>query len=136
MHISLFTLINSNLKTNRMKETLELRNKPELKIILDTDEFEIVDSYEQNNSGIYSFRDLKKVVLNSERTNWLFSIFTIIISFFFGGAIEGGKFKNKSNLEIQILNRNLKIWLIDADFEIAKKVTEILSRKTYAKNNF
>lgn len=111
-----------------MKETLELRNKPELKIILNKDEFEVVDMSESKNSGIYSFSDLKNVELNAEKTNWLFSAFTVIVDLFTGSAFSK-KFKSKANMEVVMDNRKLKIWLIDADFEKAKTVTELLNGK-------
>lgn len=109
-----------------MTETIELRNKPELKIILNKNEFEIVDVSEPKNSGIYSFGKLKNVELIAERTNWLFSAFTIVVDLFTGSAF-GGKFKSKANLNFSMENRNLKIWLIDANFDKAKRVTELLN---------
>lgn len=111
-----------------MKETVELRNKPKLKIILNQNQFEIIDASEPKNSGIYSFVDIKKVKLNAEKTNWLFSTFTIIVDLF-TGISGGGKFKDKANLEVEMAHQNLKIWLIDANFEKAKKVIEILNGK-------
>ncbi|WP_289062620.1 hypothetical protein [uncultured Zobellia sp.] len=111
-----------------MTETVELRNKPELKIILNENEFEIVDISEPKNSGIYSFGELKNTELNAERTNWLISTLSIIVDFFTGSA-TGGKFKKKANLNFEMKNGNLKIWLVDADFEKAEKVTELISSK-------
>lgn len=111
-----------------MTETVELRNKPELKIILNNDEFEIVDASELKNNGIYAFGKLKNVELNAERTNWLISTLSIIVDLFAGSAV-GGKFKKKANLNLEMENRNLKIWLIDADFEKAKRVTELINSK-------
>ena len=116
-----------------MTEIVELRNKPELKIILNQDEFEVVDVSEPKNSGIYSFGHLKNVELNATKTNWLFSIFTIIVDLFIGGNV-GGKFKSKANMNLEMENLNLKIWLIDADFEKAKIVAESLSEKTSTQN--
>jgi hypothetical protein len=42
-----------------MTETVELRNKPELKIILNENEFEIVDASEPKNSGSTHSENLK-----------------------------------------------------------------------------
>ncbi|WP_431472168.1 hypothetical protein I5168_00905 [Nonlabens sp. SCSIO 43208] len=111
-----------------MTETVELRNKPELKIILNKDEFEIVDVSDPKNSGIYSFGKLKKAELNAERTNWLISTLSIIVDLFTGGGV-GGKFKDKANLNLEIENQNLKVWLVDADFEKAKRVTKLINNK-------
>ena len=108
--------------------TIKLRHKPELKFILNEKEFEIVDVYEQENSGIYSFVELKNAELNAERTNWLITFLSIIVGFFIGGGTSK-RFKEKANLNIEIENRNLKIWLINADFEAAKLVTKFLHNK-------
>ncbi|MCA0931271.1 hypothetical protein LCM02_02330 [Lutimonas saemankumensis] len=118
-----------------MTETVELRNKPELKIILNENEFEIVDASEPKNSGIYSFRELKNAKLNAERTNWLISTLSIIVDLFAGSAV-GGKFKKKANLNLEMVNQNLKIWLTDVDFEKAKKVTVFINnKKTYTQQS-
>lgn len=118
-----------------MKETLELRTQPELKIILNKDEFEVVDISDAQNSGIYSFTHLKGVELNAEKTNWLFSAFTLIVDLFTGSAFSK-KFKSKAHMDVEMDNRRLKIWLIDADFEKAKIVTELLNgKKAYTQHN-
>ena len=117
-----------------MTETVELRNKPELKIILNEDEFEIVDASEPKNSGIYSFGELKNAELNAERTNWLISILSVIVDFLTGSG-NGGKFKTKSNLNLEMEKRNLKIWLIDADFVKAQRITELINSKKPTHNN-
>ncbi|WP_198519319.1 hypothetical protein [Nonlabens sp. MB-3u-79] len=117
-----------------MTETVELRNKPELKIILNENEFEIVDASEPKNSGIYSFGKLKNAKLNVERTNWLITTLSIIVDLFTGGAV-GGKFKDKANLNLDMENLNFKVWLINADIEKAKRVTELInSKKTYTQH--
>ena len=118
-----------------MKETLELRNKPELKIILNMDEFEVMDISESQNSGIYSFADLKNVELNEEKTNWLFSAFTLIIDLITSSNFSK-KYKTKANMEVEMKNQKLKIWLMDADFKKAKIVTDMLNeKKAYTQQN-
>ncbi|GFZ77835.1 hypothetical protein GCM10011531_04110 [Aquaticitalea lipolytica] len=111
-----------------MTEIVVLRNKPELRIILNNDEFEIVDASEPKNNGIYSFGELKNVELNAERTNWLISILSVITDFITGIG-NGARFKDKSNLNIEMENRNLKLWLINADFGKAEKLTELIKSK-------
>ena len=117
-----------------MTETIKLRNKPELKIILDKNDFEIVDASEPKNNGTYSYAEIKSEKLNSERTNWLISTLSIIVDFLTGSG-NGGKFRSKANLILKMDNRNLKIWLIDADFEKAKKVIVIINNKKPTHNN-
>ena len=88
-----------------MTETVELRNNPELKIILNTEGFEIVDVSEPKNNGKYSFGQIKSVELNAERTDWFISVFSRIVDLIAGSAV-GGNFKNKANLNLKMLNRS------------------------------
>lgn len=111
-----------------MAETVELRIKPELKIILSMDEFEIIDVSEPKNNGVYTYESIKSVKLNSEQTNWLISIFSVIVESLTGTG-SGGKFKTKPNLNLELEDRNLKIWLNAANFEKAGKVTELISQR-------
>jgi hypothetical protein len=118
-----------------MTETIELRNKPELKFILNADEFDILDASDPKNSGTYSYSELKSTELNEERTNWLLSTLSIIVDLITGGY-GSGKLKEKANLKLEMKNLNLKVWLIDADFEKAKRVTELInSKKTYTQQS-
>ncbi len=118
-----------------MTETVELRNKPELKIILNTDEFEIVDASEPQNSGTYTFRQIKSVALHAERTDWFISALSFIVGFFTASA-GGGNFKDKANLQLEMVDRTLKIWLTDADFKKAERIAELINtKKTYTQQN-
>lgn len=110
-----------------MRETIKLRNKPELKIILNKDQFEIVDPSDPKNNGIYLSKELKNVQLNEESTKWLFSGLTLIFEFLLGVAAGGGKFKRKAHLNFEMENQVITVWLIDADFEKAKRVAELLN---------
>lgn len=63
-----------NLETKReITETFELRVKPELKIILNNNEFEIIDFFKPNNSGICLFRQVESINL-FVKTNYLIVI--------------------------------------------------------------
>lgn len=112
-----------------MTETVELRNKPELKIILNKREFTIVDAAEPKNSGTYLYGNLTNVRLNAEQTDWFVPTISIITSFFAGGGSKVGNFKNKANLQIEMHNQKLKIWPVDVDFKKAEKISLILSKK-------
>ncbi|WOD42389.1 hypothetical protein [Hwangdonia lutea] len=117
-----------------MTETVELRKKPELKFILNTDEFDIVDASEPKNNGTYSYAEIKKAELNAERTDWFISTLSHIADFLMGSAV-GGNFKNKANLKLKLNNRTLKIWLIDADFKKVERITELIKNKKPTHNN-
>ena len=116
-----------------MTETIELRIKPELKIVLNAKSFEIVDVYDSQNSGIYSYSELKNVKIYKKRTNWLITGLILIVGLFTGFA--GGRFKNKANLIFEMKNRRLKIRLFDTDFEKVKRVIELISIKKPTHNN-
>ena len=95
-----------------MAEIVELRNKPELKIILSTDGFEIIDISEPKNTGEYTFEEIKNVELTAERTDKLITTLSWILAFFTGGGTTGENYKNRANLKLGMVNQNLKIWLV------------------------
>jgi len=115
-----------------MEEVIELRKKPELKITLKEKEFEIVDSYEIKNSGVYQFEELRSIHLNKEKVNRFISTLSIIIDFLTASAV-GGKFSDKASLILDMKSQKIKIWLIEADFNKAKSVTELLKNKVCSK---
>jgi len=118
-----------------MRETVELRSKPELKIILDADGFEIVDVSGPKNNGTYSFGQIRNVELNRQQTNWFISIFSWIVDLFAGSAV-GGNFKSQANLKLKMVNRTIKIWLTDVDLKGAERIAELLNnKKTYTQQN-
>ena len=111
-----------------MSQTIELRTQPELKIVLNNSEFEIIDASEPKNNGIYSFKNVKNIEVNNDRTNWFITIISRIVDLFMGSAV-GGNFKNKANLKIELENQKIKLYLIDADFEKAEKIVKLLTIK-------
>jgi len=112
-----------------MNNTVELRSKPELKISLNEDGLEIIDASEPKNSGFYPYRQIRKIELNTERTDWFLSAFSWVLELFSGTTVVGGNFKNKANLKLEMVNRTLKIWLVNVDFKKAEVITEKI--KTY-----
>tara|TARA_R110000744_G_C18921097_1_gene511849 strand:+ start:117 stop:482 length:366 start_codon:yes stop_codon:yes gene_type:complete len=118
-----------------MTEIIELRNQPELKIILSADGFEIIDVSEPKNTGLYSFEEIKNVELTEERTDKLISTLSWILDFITGGGSIAGNYKNKANLKLDMVNRNLKIWLVDADFQKAQRFAQILNEKKPTHNS-
>lgn len=111
-----------------MEQTVTLRSKPKLKITLKSNGFEIVDRSDPNNSGNYLYQDLKNVKLNAEKTDWLVSLFSLMVGIFVSSSIQGN-FKNKANLQLEMIDRNLKIWLVDADFQKVENISQLLTEK-------
>ncbi|GAL00832.1 hypothetical protein JCM19314_58 [Nonlabens ulvanivorans] len=112
-----------------MSEIFELRHQPELKFIIGEDSFQIIDGYDVGNNGEYPFEIFKNALLNDDRTNWWISIASVVVDLFSGSAV-GGKFKDKANLVLETENQKIAIYLMDADFEKAKQVTELLNSKS------
>ena len=119
-------------------ETVELRNKPELKITINQSGFQIADSADPVNNGDYSFFNLNQVEFHPAQTDWLVSIVSVVVDLITGGG-NSGKFKNKPNLQFKLDNQTFKVYLVDADLEKAKAITDLLNKKslhtTLHKNN-
>lgn len=114
-----------------MSKSFELRDKPILQISLDESGIKINDAANPQNNGTYLFEQIKNVDLKPERTSWFASILSYVVDLITGSAF-GGKFKNKANLKLELINQTIKIWLIDADFEKAERVVELIkSNKNY-----
>ncbi len=117
---------------------VELRNKPELKISINQDGFQILDSAHPANNGDYSFLQLDYVEFHPEQIDWLVAIMSVVIDLVTLGGINW-KFKNKPKLKFKVDNKIFKVYLIDADLEKAKAVTDLLNKKslntTTYKNN-
>jgi hypothetical protein len=113
-----------------MEESIELRLKPELKVIFKTEGFELIDASAPKNTGFYLYKNLNDVKLNAAGRNWIVSAVSLIVDFFIleGGNVTGNE-KNKANLELKMATTNIKIWLIEVDFQKAEKVLNILNHK-------
>ncbi|WP_420379380.1 hypothetical protein [Gilvibacter sp.] len=109
-----------------MTETIELRDKPELKFILNSDELDVINSSDPKNSGRFSYSEIESAKIYSERTSWFVSILSIIVDFFTGGG-SGGIFKSKANLTLKTEKKSVKIWLRATEFEKAKKITALIN---------
>ena len=116
-----------------MKDTVELRLKPELKIIFKTEGFELIDAAAPKNTGVYLYKNLIDVKLNPEGRSWFVLAVTLIIELFITESFTSGKEKNKASLQLKMATKNIKIWLIDVDFREAERVVQLLNK--YLKNN-
>lgn len=110
-------------------ETVELRTKPELKITINQNGFKILDSADPVNNTEYSFLKLNKVEFHPRQTDWLVSILSVVVDLITGGG-NSGKFKNKPNLKFKLDNKTFKLYLVDADLEKAKAITDLLNQKS------
>ena len=110
-------------------ETVELRSKPKLKISINQNGFQILDSADPNNNGNYSFSELNHVRFHQEQTDWLVSIISLVVGLIIGGA-NSGRFKNKANLQFKVNHRTFRIYLKDADLNKAQALTNLLNKKS------
>lgn len=114
-----------------MKETIELRLKPELKIVFNTEGFELTDASAPKNSGFYLYKNIKNIKLNKEGRSWFVTVVSNLLDFFiFGGGTVTGREKDKANLQVMMASQNFKVWLIDADIHKAEKVADMLNKKS------
>ena len=111
-----------------MTETITLRDKPALKLILHANSLEIVDRSDPKNNGTYPFKEIKNAKVNAEGTDWFVSILSYVVTLFVGGTL-GGKYKNKAHLTLTTDDGTIKIWLVDADFQQAEKVAARINTK-------
>ena len=111
-----------------MTQTTILRHKPRLEITFQENDFELSDHSTPDNSGIYSYSNLKSANIEKKWTNRFLS-FLKYIPVGFMGSSKGGIVINNSNLQIELKNRTLKLWLKNADMTKAESVKRILDGK-------
>ena len=109
-------------------ETIELRDKPALKLIINESGFRLFDSADPSNNGDYSFKKLNQVEFHQEQTDWFVSIISLVVDLFTGGG-TGGKFKNQAKLKFKLDHRTFKVYLRNADLDKAKALTILLNSK-------
>ena len=117
-----------------MSQIVQLRNRPELKFIFNSTEFEIVDAADPKNNGVYAYSAVESIELRKEQTNWLFSIFTHALDLLIGdaGAGAGGNYKTKAHFNIKQNTKSFKVWLLDIDNLKAEKIPELFLKKKNA----
>lgn len=107
-----------------MNETITLRNSPKLDIRFQKDMFEIVDQLTPKNNGLYGYGSLKSVQL---KKGWLLSLLSYI-PFFWTVPFEPG-YRNRTHLNIELAEKNRKIWLAGSDMGKAVSVKQELNNK-------
>lgn len=65
-------------------------------------------------------KKLNHVKFHQEQTDWIISIVSFVGDLITGGGM-GGKYKNKSNLQLRVDNKTFKIYLRDADLARRKR---------------
>lgn len=112
-----------------MDYTYKIRNKPIASLILGEKKFEIVDSAEPKNNGIYIIKNLKSIKVVEKKTDWFVTTLSFVVSIFTGGG-PTGPFRNQAYLNIELSNKSLKIWLPEENLSSAKKIEQLLNENT------
>lgn len=100
-----------------------------MNVILKDSSFDIIDDYSPQNNESYTYNNIESIQLHKEKTNWFVSVLSIIIDLF-PGIGYGGNFKTKAHLKIDLKEgQALKIWLINADFELTRQEVKSIAAK-------
>ena len=110
------------------QKTYNLRITPELTIILNDESFEIIDLYDRENSGVYPFKRLKYIELKKQKINWLFSIFSWTLDLF-TAISEGGVYRDKASLLLNLTDLKLKLCLNESNFKEAERLVATMKLK-------
>ncbi|MBC8882486.1 hypothetical protein H9X57_00860 [Flavobacterium piscinae] len=101
--------------------TYELRKKPKLLFTLSDSDFHLIDEDNSANNGEFKYNSIISVDLVKGRTNWIVSIFSLVIDF----ILDLGSFSNykeKDKLIFQLTSSKIEILL----FKVNKKELETL----------
>ncbi len=115
-----------------MSQIVQLRNRPELKFIFNSSEFEIVDAADPKNNGVYAYSAVESIELRTEQSNCLFSIFTHALDLLIGDAGAGGNYKTKAHFNIKQNTKSFKVWLLDIENLKAEKIPKLFTKKKNA----
>lgn len=111
-----------------MDNTLLLRLRPKLEVILKETDFEVIDSSDPKNEGIYPYNTIESIEFKKERINWVVTVANSI----FGVLMDVGtfeKYKDKAYLQVILKDKTLKIWLIKTNMAKAEMLKSELAKK-------
>ena len=98
-----------------------LRKKPLLVFTLNENNFHLIDDDTPSNKGEYKYNSITSISLIKGKTNWIVSIFSLVIDFIFDlGSFSN--YKEKDKLIIQTKDSEIEILL----FKVDKKEVEVL----------
>ncbi|WP_431471604.1 hypothetical protein I5168_09480 [Nonlabens sp. SCSIO 43208] len=113
-----------------MSSVFVLRDHPELKFILDANQVKILDVSDPTSSGSYLYSEIRSITLNEKETNWMFSIFSMLIEIWTG--LGNGKiYETNANLTLITDDQKIKIGLQGADLKQVNKTIEFINEKTH-----
>lgn len=99
----------------------EIRKKPQLLFTLNDINFHLIDEDNPANNGEYTYISITSINLIKGKTNWIVSIFSLVIDFIFDlGSFSN--YKEKDKFIIQLTSSKIEILL----FKVNKKELETL----------
>ncbi|MDP5060495.1 MAG: hypothetical protein NWP64_01115 [Maribacter sp.] len=108
-----------------MNQLLDIRTKPKVTIIFNEEKFEIIDTEDVNNNGLFLIDNLINVEVIKRKTNWFITILSFTVDIFTGSG-SGSNYKDKAYLNIDFENRSVKIWLSNEDIDKAHNAKDVL----------
>lgn len=91
-----------------MDESILLRLKPKLEFVLNETEFEVIDSGDIENEGIYSYLSTESIEYKEEKVNWSVTLLSYVFGIFTESG-SGNKFIDRAHLKINLHRKTLKI---------------------------
>ncbi len=111
-----------------MNNSIQLRLKPKLEVILKETHFEVIDSSDPKNEGKFLYSSVESIEYQKEKINWLVSIASYIFGIFIENGL-GNNYKDKAYLKINLENKILKIWLTNSEMDNVELLKTKLSNK-------
>ena len=108
-----------------MKEEYILSKSPPLKIILDKDEFEIINKQYTEESGVFSYSKLYEIKFQEKSTDHLSTTLSFILGIFIPGR-AGKKMNYRENIFMNYNGRPRKVILMDFERKnVIEAITQI-----------
>lgn len=101
----------------------ELRKKPKLLFTFNDSDFHLIDEDNPSNDGEFKYNSIISVDLVKGKTNWIISIFSLVIDFIFDST-SFNNYKEKDKLFVQLKNSKIEILLFKVD---KKEVEDLIS---------
>lgn len=107
----------------------ELRKKPQLLFTLNDTDFHFIDEDNPSNNGEFKYNSIVSVDLVKGKTNWIVSIFSLVIDFIFDlGSFSN--YKEKDKLIIQLTSSKIEIFLFKVNKEEIESLIESIKNKS------
>jgi len=113
-----------------------LRKTPLLEIKFVDNNLELLDLFEEKNSGIYNIKNVENIEFIKEETSWLPTVLSYILSFLTENVAPfGHKFKDSPKLKISLQEKEIVIGLEEVNLtKVQKIITLVKNSKELSAN--